>query len=188
MLALYIIAGIILLIILVLSVPLELKFDLDVRENIKTNVRVGWLFGLVWIDLRARERKRPAERRERQRRLSLFSILRTGETWQRLIRLLRQILGCVKVKQLYARLRIGFDDPADTGMMCAFLWPALTPLTLFESVRFSLEPVFNEPTFEGGLRSRIKLFPIQVLGILLGFVLTPSNWQLLRVMVASNWR
>ena len=57
MLALYIIAGIVLVVILILSIPVEMAFDLEVPGEAKSRVRVGWLFGLVWKDIRGRKKK-----------------------------------------------------------------------------------------------------------------------------------
>ena len=62
MLALYIIAGVILFIILMLSIPVDMKFDLATHEHTKVKIRIGWLFGLVWKDIRARKKKKLKEK------------------------------------------------------------------------------------------------------------------------------
>ena len=58
MLALYIIAGIILLCILVLSVPADLKIDVDTTREKRSVFRVGWLWGIVSKDIKGRVKKK----------------------------------------------------------------------------------------------------------------------------------
>ena len=48
MLALYIIVGLVVLGVLVLSIPVDMALELEVHEEMRARVRVGWLFGLVW--------------------------------------------------------------------------------------------------------------------------------------------
>jgi len=190
MLALYIIAGIILFIILVLSIPVDMVFDLEAGEQVKATMRVGWLFGLVWKDIR-RRKKKPEKKPKKKRKWSMkpfLSVLRTKGLPRRLLKLARQILGCLKVRQLDADLRMGLDNPADTGMICSVLWPALVPLRPFGSIRRRMEPVFDEPALEVSLHGRVRLFPIQMVGLLLGFIFSPTGWRTVRSMVASRWK
>ena len=191
MLALYIIAGIILFITLTLSIPVDMVFDLETHEHVKARMRVGWLFGLVWKDIHQRkkelEKKKPEKKRGRRMK-PLVSVLRTKGLPRRLLKLARQILSCLKVRHLDASLRAGLDDPADTGIMCSVLWPALVPLNPAGPVSFRMEPAFDEPAFEVSLHGRLRLFPIQLVGTLLGFVLSPTGLRTVRSMVASRWK
>jgi len=74
-LALYIIAGIVLFILLVLSVPVDVALDLEATERAGTRMRVGWLFGLFWKDIRGRRKKKPRKKEKRDMR-SFLSVLR----------------------------------------------------------------------------------------------------------------
>jgi len=186
-LALYIIAGIILFIILMLSIPVDMAFALEAHEDVKATMRVGWLFGLVWKDIRRRRKKKPEKKKERSMK-PLLSLLRTKGLPRRLLKLARQLLSCLKVRQLDADFRVGLDDPVDTGMMCSVLWPALVPLSWFGPMRFRMEPAFNEPAFEGSLHGRIRLFPIQMVETLLCFALSPTGLRTLKLMVTSRWK
>ena len=186
MLALYIIAGIILLLILMLSIPVEIVFDLEIAGEAKSRVRVGWLFGLVWKEIR-RGRKKP--KRKKKRSLKPFlSLLRTRGLSGKLLKLVRQILSRIKVRQLDADLRVGLDDPVDTGLLCAIMWPALASLSSSGPLRVRIEPSFAEPALEASVHGRTRLFPIEMVGPLLGFVLSLAGLRAARLMVVSRWR
>jgi len=185
-LALYIIAGIVLVVILILSIPVEMAFDLEVPGEAKSRVRVGWLFGLVWKEI-GRGKRKP--KRKKKRGLKPFlSLLRTRGLPGKLLKLARQIVSRVKVRQLDADLRVGLDDPADTGMLCAFMWPALVSLNSSGPVKVRIEPSFAEPALEASVHGRIRLFPIEMVGPLLCFVLSLAGLRAARLMVVSRWR
>jgi len=186
-LALYIIASVILFIILMLSAPVDIKFDLATHEYVKAKIRIGWLFGLVWKDIRAREKKKPKERRKRGIK-SFLPLLRNKSLPGKILKLARQMFGCLRIKKLDVALRVGLDDPFDTGMLCSVLWPALIPHSPSGTVRFKLEPVFNQFTFEASLQGWVRLFPIQLVWLLVSFVLSPTGLRLLKLMVVSRWK
>jgi hypothetical protein len=185
-LALYIIAGIILLVILVLSIPVEVVFDLEVPGKAKSGVRVGWLFGLVWKEI-GRGRRKP--KRKKKRGLKPFlSLLRTRGLPGKLPKLARQIVSRVKVRQLDAELRVGLDDPADTGVLCSIMWPVFISLSSSGPVKVRIEPSFAEPALEASVHGRARLFPIAMVGPLLCFVLSLAGLRAARLMVVSRWR
>lgn len=191
MLALYIIAGVILFIALMLSIPVDMKFDLATHEHAKAKIRIGWLFGLVWKDIRARKKKKPKEKPKKRRKRGIKSflpLLRIKGLPGKILKLVRQIFGCLKIKQLDVALRVGLDDPFDTGMLCSVLWPALIPPSSSGKVRFRLEPVFSEFAFEASLQGWVRLFPIQLVWSLVSFVLSPTGLRLLKLMVVSRWK
>ena len=187
MLSLYIIAGLILLIILMLSIPADMTFNLATHEHVKAKIRIGWLFGLVDKDIRARKKKKPEESRKRGIK-SFLTLIRIKGLPGKILKLVRQIFGCLRIKQLDVALRVGLDDPFDTGMLCSVVWPALIPPSPSGTVRFRLEPVFNQFTFEASLQGWVRLFPIQLLWPLVSFVLSPTGLRLLKLLVVSRWK
>lgn len=186
MLAVYIIAGIILFITLMLSIPVYMAFALEAHEDVKVTMRVGWLFGLVWKDIRRPKKKKPKKKEKSMK--PLLYMLRTDGLPRRLLKLARQLLSCLKVRQLDADFRVGLDDPMGTGMMCSVVYPALVLLNSFVPMRLRMEPVFYEPAFEGSLHGRIRLFPIQMIGPILCFILSPTGLHTLKLMVTSSWK
>jgi hypothetical protein len=186
-LALYIIAGIVLFIMLVLSIPVDMALELETTERAGTKMRVGWLFGLFWKDIRGRRKRKP-KKRERKDFMSFLSVLRVRGLPEGILKLTRRMLGRFKVGQMDVDIRFGLDDPADTGMMYSVLWPLLVPVNPFGPVSFRLEPAFDEPTFETSLHGRVRVYPIQMVGPVLRFVFSPTGLRAIRTMVVSRWR
>jgi len=190
MLALYIIAGIILFITFVLSIPVDMAFDFKIHEQVTARVRVGWFFGLVWKDIRGRK-KEPERKPQKRRKWNVkpfLSTLKIKGLPGKLLKLAKRLLGCLNIRELDANLRIGLDNPGDTGILYSILWPALIPLGSSDSIRFRTEPVFDAPTLEVSLHGRLRLFPVKVIGVILRFVLSPAGWRTLRSMVVSRWK
>ena len=187
MLAVYIIAGITLFVVLVLFIPVDMALDLEAHESVKARMRVGWLFGVVQKDMRQLRKKKPEKKRKKNIK-PILSLLRTKGLPGGILRLIRQILNRLKVRQMDAELKVGLDDPGDTAMMCSLLWPALVPLSSFGPVRLRIEPVFTEPAFEASLHGRVRLYPIQMVGPLLHFILSATGWRTIRSIVVSRWK
>jgi len=186
-LALYIIAGIVLFIVLVLSIPVDMTLDLETPERAGTKMRVGWLFGLFWKDIRGR-RKRTPKKREKRGMKSFLSVLRVRGLPEGILKLVRRILGRFKFGRMDVDIRLGLDDPADTGMMYSVLWPLLVPVSSYGPMNFRLEPAFDEPTFKASLRGRVRLYPIQMVGPVFRFVFSPTGLRAIKTMVVSRWK
>ena len=126
MLTLYLVVGIVLFFTLILSIPIEMAFDTG-RTGAKA--RVGWAFGLLWKDVGG-ERKKPKKPKKKRRRpgaKTFLIFLDTRGCVGGLLKLARRIIGGIRVKQLDAHLRMGLDDPADTGMLYSVMLPMPQP-------------------------------------------------------------
>ena len=199
MLALYIAAGIVLLVLLVLSVPVDMAFDVYGHGAARSRMRMGWLFGLLGKELgrgtnkpkeqgSKREKKSPKEQtpiRKKKTRSAkpLLSLLMTKGVSTGLLTLSRRILSSVRVRHLDARLVVGLDDPADTGMLYSALWPVLAPLTDNSSANVRMEFSFGEPALDLTARGRIRIFPIQMVWWVLLFALSPAGLQVMKLKV-----
>jgi len=187
MLALYIVAGIALFILLVFSIPVDMAFNFGGPGAARSRMRVGWLFGLLGKEFGGRRKKpkEPAPERKKKRRSMkpLLSLLMTKEIARGLLKLSRRILSGVRVRHLDARLRIGLDDPADTGMLYSALWPVLIPLTYNTSAKVRMEISFEEPVLDLTASGRIRVFPIQMVWSVLLFALSPAGLRAMKRMV-----
>lgn len=193
MLALYILAGILLVIVLVLSVPVDLTFDFRTDGERKGMLRVGWLFGLVGKNLLPRKKelaKKPKKPKKPKKRdlKTLLSVIRTKGVLAGSIRLVRRMLTGFRVRQLDVDLRVGLDDPADTGIMYAVLWPLMLRPGLFGPVTFRIEPVFEEPVFEAALRGEVTIVPAQMVANLLRSAFSLVGLRVIKLMVVSRWK
>ncbi len=197
MIALYIVAGILLAIVLVLSVPVDLVFDFRMGGEGKALLRVEWLFGLIGKRLlprKEKEKPRKVEKPKKRKRrnfgafLPYLALSRSRGVVPAFIRLVRRIVGSLHVGQLEADIQLGLDDPADMGIVYGVLWPAFVlPITFGSSV-LRIKPVFDSPTFEVAFQGKVRVFPAEVVTNALRFILSPAGLRLIKVMAVSRWK
>lgn len=187
-----------LLIVLVLCIPLDLTLHMDIYGRPKARTRLVWLFGLVRKEIRRGEKKPREKRRvvpEKRkpgedwgRAKTIFQILRTKGLLKRFKRLLKDIFSRLKIRDLRINLRIGLDDPADTGLLFAVIGPATSLLKSPCPHQIRLQPAFTEAVFEGDLSGVVRLQPIQLVIPLLRFALSLSTIRVLKTLVLTKWK
>lgn len=188
MLALYVVAGLVVLGVLILSIPVDMAFEVSVPGEPQSRMKIGWLFGLVWKEIKAKKPE-PVEEKEKKRDVRpLFSLVRVKGLPQRLLRLVRQMLRRIHFRSVNADVTLGLDDPADTGFLCAAAWPAMAYLNSLPPVRLTFQPCFVEPLVEIQARGAIRVFPIEMAGPVLSFTCSPPFWRAIKVMAVSKWR
>ena len=78
-----------------------------------------------------------------------------------LLRLFSDILNGIKIRRLNSRITFGLADPADTGMLCGFIY-ALTGYIYSRCTHcgFSINPVFTNSMidFRGDAEIRLKIY------------------------------
>ena len=109
---------------ILLCIPLDLEFGINIHRKLDFKARRVWLFGLVKKELK-RERRREPESRIEQTRV-IFGYPQIKELRRQLRLPLRNILRGAKLEELKVDLTIGTGDPADTAMLYgALCLPAL---------------------------------------------------------------
>jgi hypothetical protein len=192
-LALYIVAGILLVIVLVLSVPVDLVFDFRTDRDRKTLLKVEWLFGLVGRSLLPQKKTHKPKKPRKKRRavgsfLSYISLARTRGVVPAFVRLVRRMLGSFHIHRLEAELHLGLDDPADMGMVYGVLWPAFVLPIRSGPATLRVQPVFDSPTFEVALQGRVRVFPAEMVTNVLRFVFSPAGLRLIKAMAVLQWK
>jgi hypothetical protein len=196
-LVLYVIAGILLVIVLGLSVPVDLLFDFRTSRDREAVLRAEWLFGLVGKSLlprkkfgKPRKAKKPrkGKRRDLRTLLSYFALVRTRGLATEFLRFVRRMVGSLHIRQVNADLRFGLDDPADTGIVYGALWPVLFLPAMSSSTTLRMEPVFDSPTFEAAFQGKVRVFPAEMLANIVRFVFSPAGLRLIKTMVVLQWK
>lgn len=202
MIALIVIASLVALFLLVLCVPVELTLEADLDEERHFRIGLIWLFGLVHLSLKAR-RQRPSRARkavakeketisfiERWHRLqTLIRILRIKNLGRQTLRLLTGVLKSIKFRDLAVDLRLGLGDPADTGMLFAFVGPFTPLISSYAPFPITIQPLLTgEPQISGHSQGRISVQPIRLAVPFSGFVFSRPAFRLIRVMVAQRWK
>lgn len=176
-----------LILVMLLLIPVDLGFQVAREERSRGQLAVGWMFGLLCKEIevgrKGRREDRKARRPERDRKRvrskrsarRLVILARTRGFPHRCLRFFRQLLRQVKIRELRLWGRLGFDDPADTGLLFAALTPSLCCLGAFPAVSVGLEPDFERASLAGRARGTVRLVPLQVLWILVRFLLAPET-------------
>lgn len=89
-------------------------------------------------------------------------------------RLVRQ----TRVEELVVDCQAGLEDPADTGMLCAWLAPVVSTLNASEQSVLHFQPDFLEESFTLQSRGRATFVPALYLWIVLLFVINPKTWRI----------
>jgi len=191
-------ASLAVLIIFVLCVPLDLAFRVDVYGRPKFSLRLVWLFGLIRPEL-GRGKKKPEEKKRvveakrkppkrKERAKVIFEILRIKGLLRQFIKLLSGIIGSFRIRGLGANFRVGFDNPADTGLLLAVIGPATHFLgsSRFHGVR--IEPSFDEAVCEGYLQGAVGLQPVRLIVPFLRFAFSSASLRIVKILILSKWK
>ncbi|MDH5638310.1 MAG: DUF2953 domain-containing protein [Nitrospinota bacterium] len=174
-----------LLIVALLAIPVEIAFNIQRRETFHIAVSIGWLFGVIRTPLpnngskpSSGQRKEKKGRKGGRGRKAL-SVARNSRFRRRVIRLLRDILGAIRMPGFTLRARLGLGDPADTGMLWGFVGPLVAVLTDVRSAVICIEPEFMYELFEFDCRGKVRVIPIQFVYIAILFILSPITIRML---------
>lgn len=191
-------ASLAVILILVLSVPLDMAVRVSMPGKPRLRMKLVWLFGLVSKEIT--RRKKPEEKKKvvkdkrkpgegKRRFKNIFKILRTRGLLKQLKVLLRDILGCLKIRDLAADFRVGLGDPADTGLLFALIAPTTSWLSTSFHHQIRVQPSFtDEATFQGHLSGAVRLSPIQLVIPLLKFVFSLATLRAVKKLVLAKWK
>ncbi len=160
-------------------------------------MKLSWLFGLVKTEVS--KKKRPEEKKttaEHKRKPGawgrdarvIFEVLRTKGMLRQITRLLRSILRRLKIRDLVANLKIGLDNPADTGLLFAFIAP-VNLLTSFLPYQIKVEPSFTGDAFlQGHFFGAVRMQPIHLIAPLAGFAFSLPTIRAIKTLALSKWK
>lgn len=183
-----------------LAVPVNVDFRCEGIEPLGGQVTIRWLFGAVALRVPLRRAGRrssesqaqpragraPAKVVERRRRGNAVAILRQAEFRRRVLRLLRDLVAAARFRELRLRLRLGLGDPADTGQLWAFLWPLATAAHNLRNADVRIEPDFIDAAFEFRAAGRLRLIPLQIIALAIGFILSPVSIRAWRMLASRH--
>ncbi len=172
MLALYIIAGLVFILVVLLCIPVETSVRVDTDSGQKFNLRVSWLFGLINKNFGRRKSKPPFKARSASKKRKILirpglSLISKGFSAANLIRQLKKlavdIYRQLTIREISGELLVGLEDPEYTGLLFAIIGPANALLNLHPRYDVNIRPIFDdEDIFEGNLNGTIKIQPIKL--------------------------
>ena len=176
------------LVVLLLAVPLAVAFRFDGLKRLGGQLRIGWLFGLVRFRVSVPGGgTRPASKRKKVAKPrgeggAVFAVLRQAAFRGRVYRLVKDLLRAAHLREFRLRLRLGLGDPADTGRLWALAGPLNAAAQNLRDAEVVIEPEFAEPALEFEACGRLRLVPLQLLAIVIGFALSPVSIRAWRTM------
>lgn len=181
------------LVIFILCIPLDLTLRVDSYPRPAFRARLTWLFGLVRrettrvpVRRKALERWRRIVRRKELRRV-IFGALRSGKTLRGAVRLLEGMIAALRVREFVVDFEVGLGDPADTGMLFAFLGPIVLLLNSVLGGQVCVRPDFTpQPALAGHSYLELRMRPIRFLSPVLRFALSPSGMRTVRAVLTRR--
>ena len=181
-----------------LCIPLDLVFRANVEGRPKFSLRLIWFFGLVSREIR-QTRSKPEEKGVSEyegkpgdwlKRLKVtFEILQTKGLLKQLRSFIKRTIRQVKVRELIANFKVGLDNPADTGLLFAFIAPLNLAINYFLPHPIKIQPSFTGESFVTGyLYGAVRLWPIQLAASLIGLAFSLPTLRAAKKLVSYRWR
>ena len=193
--------GLFAFLMLLLAVPIVLTFRFESvgfegMEAFNGQVTIRWLFGLVRTRIpvpgdtgmhpsgtKLQAAKKRGKYREPGARSNFVAVLRQAKFQQRVYRLVKDLIRAAGLRQLRLRMRMGLGDPSETGFLWAFVGPLNALAQNLRNADVRLEPDFMDAVFEFHARGQARVLPLRLVGIAIGFALSPTSiraWRILR--------
>jgi hypothetical protein len=198
----YVLVGLLLFILLVLSVPVDFRLSIDIHGSLRFSLRITWLFRLISWDLWKEKKgtetlpepipleKQPEKKggwgRIRPDSRSILSIFRTKGLLKQFIRLLKGIMRCLKFRDVKVDLNIGLTNPADTGQLFAIAMPVSLFLQSYAQ-EIKLQPSFTGPGIYGTACGTARIQPIRLTVPLANFVFSRPILKTAKILVTAKW-
>ena len=191
-------AACLLVAIAILAIPVTVQFHVSRRQILEQDVRLHWAFGLVRVSIpRDKPTSKPAPEKKsdprsdrsttsRRKKRDVVGALRQRRFRRRIIRFVGDLWRAIQKRDLRLCLRIGLGDPAETGRLWAIVGPIAGMLAAAREMSISIEPEFDDATFELDTSGHLRLIPVQVVYLTMALLLSPAFWQGMRRLRAAG--
>jgi hypothetical protein len=185
------------LIIALLAIPFDIKFKIQRREEFHSDVAVQWLFGIVRFNIPSQRtqklEKKPHKikkiKKTRKKAANVSAakdLLWNARFRYRVFKFVKDLLHIIHIAGFYIRLRLGLDDPADTGRLWAWLGPLAVFLSSLSNSMVQLEPDFQTEIVYLDSSGRMRIVPLQVFFTVFAFLFSPVTVSALWTMYRSS--
>ena len=188
-------AALLALIVLLLSVPIDLAFSLEVYGRPKFKARFSWLFGLFSRDIEGKKKgdaalkkavKKKASKKKRGGGRKALRLLTTRGLIRRLKALVLGILRRLEFREFRMDFRGGLENPVDSAMVFSLIWPAYLFLGPSFGRHVNLQVSFEGVAFlEGYCQGAVRLRPIRLAPPLARFIFSVPTLRAIKRMVIS---
>ncbi len=170
-----IVAAIVAVPLLLLLIPLGISYRFTWPRAGDNFLTVHWAFGLVRYRMRALpsgpgQGKRPAGGNGAR---AALQVMQDAAGRRRLLRFLRDLWRSLNARGVYAHLRVGMDDPADTGRLWGIAGPLAAAAAAVPNAALSIEPDFGGETLSVDSGGRFRCVPLLTLYHIVALLLSP---------------
>ena len=175
------------LIIIILSIPVDIIFYAERYDKSRFSVYFGWLFGLIKQELKQTGRK-PGKKRKKGFSFGSLKRLPVRDFLKQVKILLKNILGRINIRKIDIDMTAGFDDPADTGYLCAAVYPILNFYSS-EKCHINFNASFEgKAVLQGYGEGVLRFFPIRFIIPLLRFIFSGAVFKTIWIMMVERWK
>ena len=189
------------LIAALLAIPFDVKFKIQRQEEFYSDIAVRWLFGHVKLNTSSQRGHKPAKTRKttkiKKTKINKTKKKRTNAKaakdllWNarfryRFFKFVKDMIKAIHIASFYLRLRLGLDDPADTGRLWALLGPLSVFLANFSNSKVQLQPDFETEIVYLESNGRIRIVPLQVIFTIFAFLLSPTTISALWTVFSTS--
>lgn len=174
-------AGLLAVAVLLLAAPVELRIQVRGARPLRGQLAVRGLFGLwrqrVSVPASGSQRSdrpfraahampAPAVAKRSGGMPALRAVWRDPVLRRKALTRLQTLLTSLQWRELRLHVRLGLDDPADTGRLWALVGPLGAALASRGTADLAFEPVFDEAVLDVQAHARLVLVPLRLLGSL----------------------
>jgi len=153
-----------------------MAFRLEVYERTTCSVKAEWLFGLAKQELLKKRETKPKGVKDKGYNKKLIGMLNTEGLLSQIKILATDLFNSLNIILLRIDCMIGLDNPADIGLLYAFIEPANVFFRQPERYKISITPLLqDEVTLEGYIQAKVRLLPIRLIIPLFKFVFSRPN-------------
>jgi len=184
-----VLGGMVILMIIALSVPIDATFSIDTSTNPRFQAKMCWLYGLVKWKLGLSQYRVGKENKKKRLGVSqrtLLKIVTTRGFMEKTVGLVWSIFRRIRLKELKIDLNVGLDNPADTGILFALVGPVLPLVNLPRQCHVNVEPSFQEATIDGKAILSFSIFPIALAVPFMKFVFSKPVLKVGSLMFISR--
>jgi hypothetical protein len=190
--------SLVVLVLLILCIPVDLVFEFNTHTSPKSRKRLLWFFGLIRKDLgggkiMSKKKGKGGEVKKRpgngKRMMFIFRILQAEGLVKHFSMFIKEIISRLQIKNLRANITLGLENPADTGILFAWLFPAHYILQNVKWYEVNLQPSFEgDLVFEGFVYSYVRMCPIRFTTPLMKLLFSPTTLRVIKVFFKRKWK
>jgi hypothetical protein len=180
-------------IILILFVPIFFHLQVSKYNDLILWAKVNWLFNAIYCHIKKEGDqnlviilkifglqiylKEGRAKKKKKEKKYYFKALFNKPFLTKAFQFIKRVLKHIVPQEFRVRLSYGFDNPANTGILCGFI--ALFS-AYFSGYDIFLNPIFDQEILEGELFLKGRLFCFVITYYILQLVLSKTFWKTIK--------